>query len=364
VAANDGCCGASDGCCGDGFGCPPGDQPVVYSDQRPHPLSGGTLLITRDGYTAIASDPDRDRIVVVDLKSGAVTGTIATTAGGEPGRAIQDAAGYVHVLTRAAGEVVSFDPTKPGISATTNVCDAPRGIGYVAANDQLFVACAGGELVTLSSGSKPLIVKSSIIGRDLRDVVVSGGKIFVTHFRSTQLDVLDATGAVVKSTMPRGYTAQFQDQNGDFPTFTPAVAWRAIPRAGGGVFMIHQQAKSSPTSIPDDGGSTYGGFDCNSAITHSEVTAFDANGDVDQADGTGGLSSLPLPVDIAENSDGSRIALVGAANGMIVESTPESVVASDGCLQNFPLNAGGIDANGNTIDARMESGSVEPIVLA
>src|SRR5688572_21384924 len=64
----------------------PEDQQVVISDVRPPPINGGTLLITRDGQRAIAADPDRDRIVVVDLATQDVIAKVALEAGDEPGR--------------------------------------------------------------------------------------------------------------------------------------------------------------------------------------------------------------------------------------------------------------------------------------
>ena len=45
------------------------------------PIMGGTLLATRDNSTAIVSDPDRDRVVIVDLISGRVLSQIALPAG-------------------------------------------------------------------------------------------------------------------------------------------------------------------------------------------------------------------------------------------------------------------------------------------
>src|SRR4051812_19190703 len=36
------------------------------------PIAGGTLLVTRDGATAIAADPERDQVFLVDLASRAM----------------------------------------------------------------------------------------------------------------------------------------------------------------------------------------------------------------------------------------------------------------------------------------------------
>src|SRR5688500_10900611 len=58
---------------------------TVNAEIAPPPISGGTLHVTKDGRTAIASDPDRDAIFVVDLQTYDVH-TIALAVGDEPGR--------------------------------------------------------------------------------------------------------------------------------------------------------------------------------------------------------------------------------------------------------------------------------------
>src|SRR4051794_8580526 len=41
--------------------------PLVRSAVAPPPISGGTLAVARDDSVAVAADPDRDRVWVVDL---------------------------------------------------------------------------------------------------------------------------------------------------------------------------------------------------------------------------------------------------------------------------------------------------------
>ncbi|HVR21266.1 MAG TPA: hypothetical protein VMS65_16245, partial [Polyangiaceae bacterium] len=84
-------------------------RPVV-AEKKPPAISGGTLLVLRSGALAVASDPERDAIVVADLGSGTVRGTIALEAGDEPGRLVEDATGRVHVALRRGGAVVTVDP--------------------------------------------------------------------------------------------------------------------------------------------------------------------------------------------------------------------------------------------------------------
>ena len=366
-----GCCGGFDeggGCC-DGNGCPPVDQPVTLSPVRPQPLAGGTLLITKSGHTALVSDPDRDRVMVVDLKTTAVI-TIPTGEAANPGRAIEDGAGVVHVLLRNTGTMLNIDPTDAQAWTTSPVCEQPRGIAFHAAADKLLVACSNGEVQTLTAAKTPAFVSSKFLPEgDLRDVVVSNGKVFVSHFRSTNIDLLDVNLVPTKTRPAHDYTGAFEDVDGVVPTYKPTVAWRMIPRTDGGVLVVHQEARSSSVVIPEDpnngGGSAYGGFDCNTGILHSSVTGYDDEGESTNGFNAGGLAGIPLPVDIALAHDGERIAIVGAGNSQIVETTISTVTTHDGCQDNFPANGGGFtDEAGNTPDGRLITGSLEPIAAA
>lgn len=367
VAFADGgsCCGVDDGCCGD-VGCPPVDQQVTTSKVRPQPLSGGTLAISKNGHIALVSDPDRDRVMIVDLKTSAVS-TLETTEGANPGRATEDAAGVFHVLLRDTATMLNIDPAAPGSATTTAVCEQPRGIAFHADASKILVACSDGEVQKFDAAKTPTLVSSTVLPEgDLRDIVVSNGKVFVSHFRTTNVDLLDVNLAPVKTRAPRSYAGQFQEIDGTVPTYTPTVAWKMIPRLDGGVLVVHQQARSSSIVLPEDpgGGSAYGGFDCNSGIIHSGVSGFDDEGEVTNGTNAGGLAGIPLPVDIALAHDGSRIAVVGAGSSQVVETTIDTVTTHDGCADNFPQGGGFTDEAGNTPDGRMVSGSPEPVAAA
>src|SRR5215211_8645301 len=78
---------------------------------KPPPVSGGTLLVVRSGRFAVASDPERDALVVADLGAGTIARTIPLEKGDEPGRLVEDAAGRVHVALRRGGAIVTVDPS-------------------------------------------------------------------------------------------------------------------------------------------------------------------------------------------------------------------------------------------------------------
>jgi DNA-binding beta-propeller fold protein YncE len=158
------------------------------------PISGGTLLIARDGKTAIAADPDRDRVVITDLESGTST-PIALVEGDEPGRAVEDDNRRVHVALRRGGAVVTIDLATKEITKRRALCGAPRGIAWNSASSSLFVACAGGELVTIGpDGDTP--TNTVVLDRDLRDVVVTPTGLVVTSFRSAEVMQLAFDGTL------------------------------------------------------------------------------------------------------------------------------------------------------------------------
>src|SRR5687768_3657976 len=72
----------------------PPDDPAP--DVWGKPISGGTLLAARDGRHAVISDPDRDRVVIVDLETAMPASTLPLAPGSEPGRVIEDGAGRFH----------------------------------------------------------------------------------------------------------------------------------------------------------------------------------------------------------------------------------------------------------------------------
>lgn len=357
----------------DGDGTPTDDgciqgcgQLTILSPVPPAPLSGGTLLIARDGKTAIVSDPDRDRVVVVDLPTQSPVVEYKVDAGAQPGRAVEDRSGVVHVALRAGGGLLSFDPKSDAPSKFTAVCEAPRGLAASDVADTLYVARASGDLVVLDPASGFALKGSAALAPDLRDAVLSGDKLFVSHLRSATVDVLDAsTLSLVKTVTPAGYTSVVADFQGQPQTYAPTVAWRMIRRPEGGVIMVHQHSKTSPVVVHMGGG--YEAGDCNFGIVHSAVTMLDGEGNVLNTERGGSLSGLPVPTDIALSSNQSRVAVIGAGAFIVAELNPEAIVQSDGCQDNFPLAMGGgsgVIPDGGPLDGRIDPTSIEPVAAA
>lgn len=174
---------------------PGGAQPtfakIVTADTPPPPISGGTLAVARDGRTVVASDPDRDLVYVVDVPSRTLKHSVKLAPGAEPGRVALDVHGKAHVALRSAGKVATVD-LATGATAERTVCAAPRGIAYDATEDTVHVACADGDLVsTPLDGRAERRVKLDV---DLRDVVVTKNKIYVSRFREADVLVLSRSG--------------------------------------------------------------------------------------------------------------------------------------------------------------------------
>ena len=287
---------------------------IVTAADPPPAISGGTLLVLRDGNTAVAGDADRDRVYVVDLAGRAVRTSIALSPHDQPGRLVQDGAGLVHVVLRGAGMLATVDVTAGKVTQRRAVCSTPRGLAYDAATDRLHVACGGGELVTFTpTGTAP--ERTLKYQQDLRDVVVDGARLMVTRFRSAEVMVVDSAGTMMDVIHLPSFTNP-RVQNAT--PFQPSVAWRATGSPEGGMVMVHQRGMHGQVGSTAGG---YGGKDSCGSIVHSSVTR------VKQGERPVAGPAIPgfvLPVDVAVSPDGRRVALVAAGNGRTVSETPEA----------------------------------------
>jgi hypothetical protein len=280
----------------------------------PPAISGGTLLMLNDGHTVVASDPDRDMIFVADVKSKTLLASIPTKPGAQPGRAVQDKEGNVHVVLRESGSVVSLKFGAWTLLAEQQVCPAPRGITFD--GSRVWVACAGGELVQATSAADR---KSFKLDKDLRDVVFANGQLLVTQFRlATVLTVSPENGTILSRTeIPGSKSSRQQDFRMKPGTSTPTplrsaeptVAWRMRPLLRGGAVVMHQESSTSELGIEAGG---YGGGVCKGGgVVAAAVTTVSADGSVTTS---GQLSFATLPVDVDVSSDGKRVAMIFAGN--------------------------------------------------
>jgi mono/diheme cytochrome c family protein len=252
---------------------------TVMAASAPPPISGGTLLVTQDGKNAVVADPDRDAIYVAPLSQGQ-PGTITLNAGDEPGRVVEDAAGRIHVALRGAGAVATIDPVQLTVVDRTAVCPAPRGLAFDASSNTITVACATGELVTLSaSGGAP--TRTVKVARDLRDVVIQNGAATVSSFRAATLLRLNADGTI-------GRTDALSSPDS---LFLPHVVWRTVAGPSGTLVTVHQAETTNSLDTTTPGGYGAGG------------------GGLGSGGGSTGLFEdggfLPFPVGVVPEEDGS-----------------------------------------------------------
>lgn len=293
-----------------------GQQPIIpptatKASTPVPPISGGTLALLADGNTAVASDPDRDQVYVVDLKAG--TARVAVLQpGDEPGRVVEDGAGRVHVVLRRGGAIASIDPQSATVALRQPVCSAPRGIAYQPKggpmDDVLHVACAGGELVTLPAGGGAA-VRTVTLERDLRDVVIgSNGTLLVSTFRKATALVVGADGKQTSALAPGSGMVKgpFMPQ-----TKTPSVAWRMVPydTTAGSVVMLHQ---TGVTDLIDPVAGGYTGFFGCGGIVQPGVSVLTPGAASPPL--AGGLGNLSVVVDVAVSPDKSKIAVAAAGN--------------------------------------------------
>jgi hypothetical protein len=312
----------------------PTDVRAVSTVLKVPPISGGTLAITPDDRYAVASDPDRDRVSVVDLVGQRLVATIPLNAGDEPGRIAIDAAGRAHVALRRGGAVVSINIALGTVLERRAVCAAPRGIEYGATNQRLFVACQNGDLVSLPLTGTDSITRQSI-GSDLRDVFPRADGVFVSRFKSAELLSVDSNGAVQSTAQPAVIRQFFPENDGSqsIDALDPLGARRVRFQSDGTAVMLHQTAREGEITLePSEdasnlnakgipgGGSAYGGAGACTGVSGTAVTMFDSGGRVVR---TMMLSMGTLPVDIAwsPKSHEMAIATAGAADPLQPQSS-------------------------------------------
>ena len=296
------------------------------------PLTGGTMLITRDGHHAVIADPDRDRIVKVDLTTRETVAEIALSPGDEPGRLVEDSAGRIHVALRRGGALITLSDPRPASGMVRRaVCSEPRGVAYDAATDQVHVACATGELVSFAAAGGDA-TRRLRLDRDLRDVVVSGDRLIVTRFRTAELLTIDATGAVVGRVTPpivkraRGFGVPLPPSTtGDpdaFPTVDAIaeVAWRTIALPDGRLLVSHQRQLQMELAMSTGG---YGGG-CGDGPVESSIAVVTPGQDPVPAVS---LAHGALPIDIAVDRGGTAIATISAGS-QVVNQAPASALAN------------------------------------
>ncbi|HYQ46454.1 MAG TPA: cytochrome-c peroxidase [Polyangiaceae bacterium] len=306
--------------------------------QHSAPVVGGTLLVTRDGSTIAAADPDRDAIFLVNQASRVVT-PLPLTRGDEPGRLVEGPDGTLFVALRRAGALIAIDAHNATIAQRTPVCASPRGVAYDAKSASVYVACRSGQLLTLDAST--LSRKRTLqLDTDLRDVIVREHDLVVTRFTSAEVLVIAADGSVSRRAKPPSSCGE------------ATVLYRALALPGGQVALAHQV---SSNAMVGEGSGAYGGSPCGLGLVSRTLSTVDpdvasgsrsptgAGGGPEGVDPEGDVSHSVMtfasfvlqgagPLDIAFDAQGTRMAAIA------LDSQMKAVVAAK---QNF-VSAGPI----------------------
>jgi mono/diheme cytochrome c family protein len=285
------------------FGLQPVFGATTTAARAPVPLSGGTLLMLDDGVTAVATDPDRDQVYLVDLSTSALRATIALQRGDEPGRSVEDGAGRVHVVLRGGGALVTLDAHAGVIVERRAVCAAPRGIAYEPANDVVDIACAGGELVTLPAAGGAA-TRTLQLELDLRDVVVVGEGLWVSTFRTAHVIQIEA-GGIIGATQ----TLPGSDPNAEQSSVVPNLAWRMAALPDGQIGISHQEAATFTLTTTTE--SPYYGGGCD-GVSASAMSFLDPA--TMRVTASGLFDGVTLPVDFAIAPRAGTLAVLSAGS--------------------------------------------------
>lgn len=267
------------------------------------PVSGGTLLVTKDGH-AVASDPDRDLVHVVDIAQQKVV-SVPIEADDEPGRVVEGPAGTAYVAARRGGVVLAVD-TAAGTARRISVCSAPRGLAYDATLSRLYVACRSGLLAVVDTDTDAIVARHKL-DADLRDVLVSGDNLVVTRFKSAEVMVVSRDGDVLRRSQPAAKSFSGSP-------VTPSVAYRALALPQGGVLVGH--VESSNNTLPSGAGAYYGAS-CGGSVADVTVSAMAPSSADRSALSTvaaGTLGGAAGPLDVAVAPDGNRVAFLATGN--------------------------------------------------
>ena len=288
--------------------------------EKPPAISGGTLAVHPSGAVAVVADPARGQIFVVDLATQTTRGRIDLD--GEPGRAVIDSAGaFAYVTDRTGTTVARIDVATGELASTIDTCQSPRGLALTD-DSTLYVACQTGALQRIDAATGAQ-VRSTWIADDLRDVLVSQGRVFVTRFRAAELIEVNAAGEIVSRRTPPDLGGRDEAK----PT-QPNTAWRTIARDDGTILMLHQRAQLSVVRVNTPNG--YGMSDatlCGESIVQPTLTAFDVEG---EGRHVGVMPGAVLSVDVAERPGTTELAVAAPGNiDLIARGRANNVVQFD-----------------------------------
>lgn len=209
----------------------------------------------------VAAESDRDLIHVYERTQSSVSSllrraTVQLGKGEEPGR-IAQGGGRFFVALRGSNEVavIGYADRAWGLQNRLAACASPRGLAYD--GGQLWVACLDGSLVRMNAESGEIEYRRSLT-KDLRDIIITDNRVFVSSFREAAVFILDRQGELERSVWLQGYGTR--DRNGRARIAN--AAFRMVPATyGTGVTVLHQSSMTTPSleNAPPAANVYYGG---------------------------------------------------------------------------------------------------------
>ncbi len=305
-----------------GCGEPPASESVDYTTaeaQRNAPFLGGTLVVTRDGRTAAAADPDRDAVFLVDVASSEVS-TISLQEHDLPGRLVEGPDGLLFVIARGRNALLRVDAFAKTSMRRDGVCGAPTGMAWDPTREDVVLACRSGQLLGLDPNTLETRWEL-LLDDDLRDVVAAGDELVVTRFTSTHVIVVDREHNATRLGVLAEKSAGFAVNSG----------FRTVAAPGGGVAIVHQDASTAtlgtPSSSPGSGPAYYVSSTCTQTLIRPSITFATPQAVIEGqpqflgdttaaalARVTRSLASATGPLDVAISGDGARLALLAMGN--------------------------------------------------
>lgn len=242
----------------------PATDPASWTSHDPVVVTGapgrntravptGGAVATAEGWTVAARLP---AAIDVWRPWDAEARTVGLPAGWDPGQVVISAPQRAFVALRGAGAILPLT-LAPELVADPPiaVCGEPRGLAADPDDGSVYVACRTGELVHVAATGE--ILRSAFVDTDLRDVVLEGGRLWVSRFRDAEVLGLDPGSFEVLS---RARPDEFAhtDAFGALFTYTPHVAWRMIADPDGGVLLLHQGQQIELVSFGASGAAYYG----------------------------------------------------------------------------------------------------------
>ena len=162
------------------------------------------------------------------------------------------------------------------------------------------------------------------LGRDLRDVIVRDGHIYVTRFHTAQLVEVATGTTLVPPTVKRNELPM--QQGVPMPDPVPqvdaigSVAWRTIAMPDGSFVMSHQRKRAMQLKV------VFGGYTtpCGDGPVESAITQFKPDG---TAVAVAPMLHGALVVDVAASPDGSELAFASAGRKAVLVM-PQAALAT------------------------------------